>query len=71
VIEIIFMSKQSEWQARKKALGFCIKCGKRPLFTTVLCNTCYEKAIQYRREFDGWEAWKPGGSGQAPRFTKL
>ena len=60
------MSRQSEWQKRKRALGLCSQCGKGPLLGKELCRICLVKRRSLERKRLGLKAWVPGCGGTIP-----
>jgi len=61
-------TKQARWQARKKAAGLCINCGKRPLLTSVKCSECHFSQLEDRRKVNGYAPWQPGSQGKKPIY---
>src|SRR3990167_6850470 len=60
------MSRQYDWQQRKKVRGACQQCGNRPtLFFTSLCVPCGIHLRMTQREKRGGAPWGRRGAGGA------
>lgn len=44
------MSRQREWQKRKRAEGNCVICGKKRNHDKELCDKCHEARLERLRE---------------------
>lgn len=62
------MSRQRAYQKRHAAAGLCVFCPRRA-FAYTLCPRHILKERARVRARGGWQAWRPGGRGRAPRYT--
>lgn len=45
------VSRQYKWSLRKKAVGKCVQCGSKRLYTKWHCESCNKKKIARHREW--------------------
>jgi hypothetical protein len=62
---VVLLSRQRNWQRKKKEEGLCVQCGKE-LFTAHLCKACRDKLLVLARGRTGWKGrvYKTKYSGQ-------
>lgn len=66
------MSRQSEWQAKKLAMGLCVQCGTRSIHpdSKRKCYTCLVRIRSAFRKRNGFKPRYVSGRGR-PAITRL
>ena len=60
------VSRQREWQIRKREEGRCMICGKESFAPHGLCKKHLKVQRERNRAVTGCDPWKPGGRGRIP-----